>query len=467
MLLYNKYKKKIYNGGDFNIKYEGVYCGIINNNIENYYMLDNIEDSKIKEEYNNNNKYQVQIFYNEEYYDIYLKTLNILKLLNIKHNNIKYTTEINHNKDIEHFLTNCKISNDKYIKKYKICYCDNLGLSYIKDDYDINIFKNVDTSDILYSQLDICDILQKLFENDYTHDSININNMTYTFKDNILKSNFFEYINLHKINNNSEKIFFRRDNLFYLQLNYLNNDDGYNFVYNNDSYNKIMKEFKNTKYDIKNFIIFINNILNKIYTNNTNLNKDKYNVIYSYAIMFFYLYNKSLYKDKDKDNDSIIFYLCGRSILLLLILDIENIDFNIIKTIIFLYLYKLDNTKCNKYINENQESLKMILDNKDKIFSVLNKLNKLDNINIIKSIIEKYKYKKNDANNLFKEIEKDYNDISYDTDKEFEYEHGIFNKNFFDNIIINKCIISQKKIFLIKNIDLNNIINNLKKIIDE
>ena len=84
-------------------------------------------------------------------------------------------------------------------------------------------------TDILYFQLDICDILQTLFKNDYIHFDINLDNITYIFENNEIKSYLIDYIKLNNINNK----------------NYSNNTSYYTqFILNNDIYLQTYEDIK-------------------------------------------------------------------------------------------------------------------------------------------------------------------------------------------------------------------------------
>ena len=331
--------------GNNNGNYDGNYDEIFYKLME-YFMPDE----------KNYKKYFIKIINNKEYYNIYFKSYIILNILFkneiVKHNNFIYLNKIFNNNDnnnlnilinneiVKHenyfylidILTKFKNKNDNNNDNLNIIFLNNLGNSYNKK------LENIKTSDILYSHLYICDVLQVLFKNGYMHGDITHDNITYTNENNEIKSYLINFDFMKKSEDNIYNTDSSLNDFLNKKYNDLNNFINEKFKSDNDLNNYINENLKSDNDFIQEINDFINQIKNEDFLNDKIITK--YNDFYSYGLFFINLFFI---------NNEKIYYYISRDILNLLKNNSDNIDFNIIKLLIIIYLYN----DINK-LNENK-----------------------------------------------------------------------------------------------------------------
>ena len=267
--------------------------------------------------------------------------------------------------------------------------------------------------------------------------------MTFTFENGEMKSYLINYGKLIKY----DKLIIN-DNSIYTQLYIINEENNKSSILD-----KLKKSLDND--NMYYFILFVNYNLQQINDKKKILNKNiiinKYNDIYAYGLMFLL----------------IKIYDLGRDILLLLILDIKNINFDIIKILILIYLYENNKDNCLKYLKKNKKLLQIFTNENKEFIKYLNNINKVIDkiytendktdieINFLYVDMKKYNHEKSKIVYI-----KNYNEL-YCFLKKKQIKK---NSNPLNNNSINEYIISQKNINLIKNIDFDNIINILNNI---
>ena len=335
---------------------------------------------------------------------------NLIDSVNKTKYNILPINNFNYNKNY------LNINNKLFINvliDYINTYLDNINKKIENEKYNENIKNNIFLSNILFSHLDICETLQKLFNKNLNHSDIKLDNITYTKIDDKIKSyliDFTSFIENDKLKNYTPLY----TPLILLNLKE-NKDLNTLFIKNFNIYDTIL-EFNNQLFNYQK----INNQLSNNQLYNTQQQIIKYHDIYSYAVYFIMLYYKL-----DNPNLRIIKSI-GDEILDLLYYDLSNnlniIDFNIIKIIILKYLNYFNSKENYKYDNNLILYLNKKIILKDKYIS----------------------YFKNFFNNENNIIDNEYQS------KSIEIITTIINKSVVDDEIINDMLIE-------KNIYLNNI----------